>query len=47
LAVAAGAADLLGQVLQALGQVVVDDLADVRLVDPHAKGNGGDDHRVL
>ena len=44
--VAAGAADLLRQVLQALRQVVVDHPADVRLVDPHAEGDGGDDHRV-
>ena len=46
MAVPAGAADLLRQVLQALGQVVVDHLADVGLVDPHAEGDGGDDHGV-
>ena len=30
--------------LQRLGHVVVDDETDIRLVDPHAEGNGGHDH---
>ena len=42
-AVAAGAADLLAVALEALGQVVVVDVADVGLVDAHAEGDGGDD----
>ena len=30
--------------LQTLGNVVVDDEPDIGLIDPHAKGNGGDHH---
>ncbi len=41
LAVASGPADFLRVVLQALGQVVVIHVADVRLVDAHPEGNGG------
>ncbi len=41
--VPAGPTDLLGVVLEALGQVVVIDVADVGLVDAHAEGDGGDD----
>ena len=43
LAVAAGAARLLVIGLQAAGQIVVDDEADVGLVDAHAEGVGGGD----
>ena len=43
LAVAAGAADLLRVRLEALRQVVVVDVADVGLVDPHAEGDRRDD----
>ena len=43
LAVAARAACFLRVVLQGLRQVVVIDAADVRLVDPHAKSDRGDD----
>ena len=46
LAVAAGAADLLRVALQALGQVVVVDVADVGLVDAHAERDRGDDDRL-
>ena len=47
-AVAAGAAGLLVVGLEALRQVEVGDEADVRLVDPHAEGDGRDhDHAVL
>ena len=47
LAVPAGAARLLVVTLDALGDVVVDDEADVRLVDAHAEGDGGHDHPDL
>ena len=40
-AVPPGAARLLVVALDVLGHVVVDDIADVRLVDAHAKGVGG------
>ena len=43
LAVAAGAADLLRVALEALRQVVVVDVADVGLVDPHAERDRRDD----
>lgn len=43
-AVAAGAARLLVVGLDALGHVVMDDVAHVGLVDTHAKGVGGDHH---
>ena len=43
LAVAAGTADFLGVVFEGLGEVVVDDAADVGLVDAHAEGDGGGD----
>ena len=43
-AVAAGAADLLVVPLDAAGQAGVDHRAHVRLVHPHAEGDGGDDH---
>ena len=46
LAVAAGAADFLGVVLEGLGEVVVVDVADVFFVDAHAEGDGGDDDGV-
>ena len=45
-AVASGAADLLRVALQALGQVVVVDVADVGLVDAHAEGDRRDDDRL-
>ena len=44
LAVAARAADLLGEALEGAGQRGVDHGADVGLVDPHAEGDGGDHH---
>ncbi len=44
LTVATGAADLLGVAFQALGQVVVIDGSDVRLVDAHAEGYGRHHH---
>ena len=47
LAVAPRAADLLRVVLQALGQVVVIDGADVGLVDAHAEGDGRDNDGVV
>ena len=43
-AVAAGTACLLIVALHALGDVVVDDKTDIRLVDAHAEGYGGDYH---
>ncbi len=46
-AVAAGAADLLVVGLDRGGQGVVDDGADVGLVDAHAEGDGGDDDLEL
>lgn len=45
--VAARAADLLGEILQALGRVVVVDVADVGLVDPHAEGDRGHDDSLV
>ena len=42
-AVAPGPADLLVVGLDAARQVGVEDVAHVRLVDPHAEGDGGDD----
>ena len=42
-AVAPGAADLLIVGLDAARQVGMEDVAHVRLVDPHAEGDGGDD----
>src|SRR6266516_2689324 len=45
--VAARAARLLIVTLDILGQIVVDDEAHVRLVDPHAEGNGRADHTDL
>ena len=45
--VAAGAAGFLVVALDILRQVVVDDEADVRLVDAHAEGDGGADHPHL
>jgi hypothetical protein len=45
-AVPAGAAQLLVVGVQGLGRVGVEHEADVRLVDPHSEGGGGDDHRV-
>ena len=44
IAIAAGAARLLIVSLDALGHVVMDDVAHVGLVDTHAKGVGGDHH---
>ncbi len=45
--VASGPADLLGVALQALGQIVVVDVADVGLVDAHSEGDRGHhDHPV-
>ena len=44
IAIAAGAARLLVVGLDALGHVVVDDVAHVGLVDAHAKGVGGNHH---
>ena len=41
-AVAAGAADLLVVALDRPRHVAVDHVADVRLVDAHAEGDGGD-----
>ena len=46
LPVAPGPADLLGVILQALGHVVVVDVADVGLIDAHAEGNCSNDNRV-
>jgi len=43
LAIASGAADLLVVLLDGTGKCGVDDSADVRLVDAHAEGDGGDD----
>ena len=43
LAIASGAADFLGVVLERLGEVVVNDAADVGFVDAHAEGDGGGD----
>ena len=45
-AVAARAADLLIIGLHAAGQIGVEDVAHVRLVDPHAESDGGDDHHA-
>ncbi len=45
--VAAGPADLLRVRLEPLRQVVVVDVADVRLVDAHAEGDRGDDDVVV
>ena len=47
LAVPPGAPRLLVVRLQRARQVVVDDEADIRLVDPHAEGVGGHDHPQL
>ena len=47
LAVAAGAAGFLVVGLERARQVVVEDEADVRLVDPQAEGVGGDDRLEL
>ena len=47
LAIASGAADFLGVVLDALGQVVVVDRTDVGLVDAHAEGDGRHHHGVV
>ena len=47
LAVATGASDLLRVRLEALWQVVVVDVADVRLVDPHPERDRRDHDRVL
>ena len=44
LVVTAGAAGLLVIAFDALGNVVMDDEADIRFVDAHAKGDGGYDH---
>ena len=41
--IAAGSADFLDVVLESFGHVVVDDAADVRLVDAHPEGHSGDD----
>ena len=46
-AIAAGPARFLVVALDGLGQVVVDDEADVGFVDSHAKGDGRDDHGDL
>ena len=46
LSVSAGPADLLGVALQTLGQVVMVDVADVGLVDPHAEGDRRHDDHV-
>ncbi len=46
-AVAAGAADLLVEGFDGGGQGVVDDGADVGLIDAHAEGDGGDDDLEL
>src|SRR4029079_2390943 len=43
-AVAAGAADLLVVAFEAPREAGVNHRADVRLVHPHAEGDGGDDH---
>jgi hypothetical protein len=45
LAVAAGPAQLLVVGVEGVGGVGVEHEADVGLVDPHAEGGGGDDHR--
>ena len=45
-AVAPGAADLLIVGLDAARQVGMEDAAHVRLVDPHAEGDGGDDNHA-
>ena len=42
-AITSGAAYLLAVVLDGFGQIVVNDPADIGLVDAHAKGDGGDD----
>ncbi len=42
-AVAAGAAGFLVVALDVFGQIVMDDEADVGLVDAHAEGDGGAD----
>ena len=42
-AVAAGAAGLLVVIFNTFGDIEVDDKAYIRLVDPHAKGDGSDD----
>ena len=47
LAIATGATDLLGQVLEALGQVVMVDATDIGLVDPHAKSDSGHDNHPV
>ena len=44
IAIAAGAARFLVVCLDALGHVVVDDVAHVGLIDAHSKGVGGDHH---
>src|ERR1039457_6836869 len=41
--VASGAAGFLVVAFQALGQVVMNDPTDVRLIDAHSEGNGCDD----
>ena len=46
-AVAAGAPALLVVPLEAAGEVVMDDKADVGFVDTHSEGDGGDDDACL
>src|SRR5271166_6677370 len=46
LAVAAGPADLLREVLQTFCEVKVENGADIGLIDAHAKGDGCDDNGV-
>lgn len=45
--IAPGAPDFLAVALDAFRQVIVDDAADVWLIDTHAKGNRRDDHSVF
>ena len=47
MAIAAGAANLLVIGLERGRQVGVENKAHIRLVDPHAKGNGGADDDTL
>lgn len=47
LSVSSGTPDLLHVALEALGHVVVDDAAHVRLVQAHAEGHGGHHHPQL
>src|SRR5690606_17709941 len=46
-AVAAGATDFLAIILDALGQVVVVNVANVGFVDTHAEGDGCDDDAAV